>query len=251
MVEPDREISFEGCFNFRDLGGYDASAGRRTKWRRLFRSDSLSRLTEQDSDRMEHELGVRTVLDLRSSAMNQELPPKVRARCVSVPLLSDEAEALAASRMDLSPRTFMRATGDSVEDAMVAKVFSFLATESSYPLAFHCLVGKDRTGLVAALILGVLGVDDEDIVRDYAMTERNMVRTIARLRSVGRLPADGSFTKEIPSTFFETPPEAMVALLKEIRERFGSIRAYVASCGVDDAALGGVERQLLTDIQRR
>ena len=99
--------------------------------------------------------------------------------------------------------------------------------------------------MVAALVLGVLGVADEDIARDYAKTERNMAGEIGRLRKQGRLPADGSFTAEIPRSFFETPPEAMLSLLHEIRERHGSIRGYVTSCGVDSVALAGLERALL------
>jgi hypothetical protein len=98
-------------------------------------------------------------------------------------------------------------------------------------------------------VLGVLGVADGDIIRDYAMREVNMARYIERARKQGRLPADGSFTKELPRSFFETPPAAMVSLLQELREQHGSIRGYVTSCGVDAATLGGVEQALLTDTQ--
>lgn len=198
---------------------------------------------------MERELGIATVLDLRTPAMHTEMPSKLAVKCVSLPLFSDDTQAQAASRVDVSPRTWMRGTHDDAEDAVIARVFAFLADESSYPLVFHCLVGKDRTGLIAALVLGVLGVADEDIVRDYAMTEPNMARTIARLRERGRLPADGSFTKEIPRSFFETPPAAMISLLQELRERYGSIRAYVTSCGVETATLEGLEHQLLTNAE--
>lgn len=246
MDEPSREITFEGCFNFRDLGGYGAADGRQTRWRRLFRSDSSALLSVGDCQRMERDLGIATVLDLRTAENHTESPSKLGVKCVNLPLFSDEAEAQSKSRIDVSPRTWMRGTRDAAEDAVIAAVFAFLADESSYPLVFHCRMGKDRTGLIAALVLGVLGVADEDIVRDYAMTEPNMARTIERLRAVGRLPGDGSFTKELPRSFFETPPAAMRSLLQELREPYGSIRGYVTSCGVDASTLDALERALLT-----
>lgn len=250
MDEREREIVFEECFNFRDLGGYATSDGRRTRWRRLFRSDHLGYLTARDCQRMEHDLGIATVLDLRDPARASQLPAKLSVKRVNLPLLSDDAIARMQPKIaEVSPRTFMRLGRDEATPAIVADIFSLLADESSYPLVFHCIGGKDRTGLVAALVLGVLGVADEDIARDYAMTEQNiMTRGAERLRKPGVLPADGSFTAEIPRSFFETPPDAMLSLLQEIREQHGSIRSYVTSCGVDAATLAGLERALLTPV---
>jgi protein-tyrosine phosphatase len=247
MDESNREIVFEGCFNFRDLGGYRTSDGSRIAWRRLFRSDHLSLLSGGDCQRMERDLGIITVLDLRDTqTVAARGPARLGVRCVNVPLLSDEVVAQSGPKIaESSPRTFMRHTRDDATAEAVAAVFALLADESSYPLVFHCLGGKDRTGLVAALVLGVLGVDDEDIARDYAMTESNMARTIERMRKRGLLPEDGSFTKEIPREFFETPPSAMISLLQEIREQHGSVRGYVTSCGVDATALDGLARALL------
>ena len=248
MEERDREIVFEECFNFRDLGGYSTADGRRTRWRRLFRSDHLAYLTARDCQRMESDLGIATVLDLRDQAGISERPTKLGVKNVNLPLLSDAALARMQPMIaEVSPRTFMRHTRDEATTAILAAIFSLLADESSYPLVFHCLGGKDRTGVVAALVLGVLGVADEDIARDYAMTEPNiMTRGAERLRKHGQLPADGSFPAEIPRSFFETPPDAMFSLLNEIREQHGSIRGYVTSCGVDAATLAGLERALLT-----
>ncbi len=247
MDEPNREIAFEGCFNFRDLGGYGTSDGRWTRWRRVFRSDHLAELSDSDCERAERELGIVTVLDLRTPTGSSQSPSKLGAKCVNLPLLSDEAAARMQPKIaDVSPRTFMRDQRDEAMEAVIAGVFALLADESSYPLVFHCVTGKDRTGLIAALVLGVLGVADGDIARDYAMTEPNMARYIERARKQGRRPADGSFTKEMPRSFFETPPAAMLSLLHQLRERYGSIRGYLTSCRVDAAALDGLERALLT-----
>lgn len=247
MDQPSREITFEGCFNFRDLGGYGTSDGRRIRWRRLFRSDHSALLSEDDCGRMERDLGIVTLLDLRAPARASDAPSRLGVKCVKLPLLSDEAETQTRSRSDA--HAFMREIREGAAETIIADIFAVLADELSYPLVFHCITGKDRAGLIAALVLGVLGVADEDIVRDYAMTEPNMARTIARLRERGRLPADGSFTKEIPRSFFETPPAAMISLLQELRERYGSIRAYVTSCGVETATLEGLEHQLLTNAE--
>lgn len=245
MDEHSREITFDGCFNFRDLGGYPTASGRRVRWRRLFRSDHSAALSEGDCERMTGELGLCTVLDLRAPAWQQESPSKLGVRCVSLPLYSDEAEAGMKSRIDVSARTWMRMNRDDAEGAVIAKVFALLADETSYPLVFHCIMGKDRTALIAALVLGVLGVADEDIVRDYAMSGPNMRRWVERLRDRGRLPADGSFTKELPRSFFVTPPSAMRSLLDEVRYTHGSVRGYLNSCGVAAAMVAGLERALL------
>jgi protein-tyrosine phosphatase len=204
-------------------------------------------LSDGDCQRMERDLGIITVLDLRDTqTVAARGAARLGVRCVNVPLLSDEVVAQSGPKIaESSPRTFMRHTRDAATAESVAVVFALLADESSYPLVFHCLGGKDRTGLIAALVLGVLGVVDEDIARDYARTEPNMVRIIERLRQRGLLPADGSFTKELPRSFFETPPAAMISLLQEIREQYGSVRGYVTSCGVDAATLDGLERALL------
>lgn len=245
--EREREIAFEECFNFRDLGGYATSDDRRIKWRRLFRSDHFAYLTARDCQRMERDLGIATVLDLRDPVRASQSPAKLSVKCVNLPLLSDEAVARMQPKIaEVSPRTFMRDIRHEATAAILADIFSLLADESSYPLVFHCMTGKDRTGMVAALVLGVLGVADEDIARDYAITEPNMAGHIERLRKQGRLPADSSFTAEFPRSFFETPPEAMLSLLQEVRERHGSIRGYVTSCGVDATTLAGLERALLT-----
>ena len=247
MNRPSREIVFEGCFNFRDLGGYRAGDGRSTRWRRLFRSDHLSRLTETDRERMESGLGIATVLDLRDAATASELPQNVGANVVSLPLFDEEGMARMRPRVaEVSPRTLMRLVRTETTAEAIAAAFALLAEESSYPLVFHCLTGKDRTGLLAALVLGVLGVSDDDVTRDYAMTEHNMSRTIERLRRLGRLPAGDSFSAELPREFFETPPSAMRSLLRELRDQYGSVRGYVTSCGVDAPTLAGLERALLT-----
>jgi protein-tyrosine phosphatase len=95
---------------------------------------------------MERDLGIRNVLDFRTSVMHAELPSKLGVMCVSLRLFSDEAAEQARSTLDVSPRTFMRGTRDRAEEAVIARVFALLADESSYPLVFHCATGKDRTG---------------------------------------------------------------------------------------------------------
>jgi hypothetical protein len=204
-------------------------------------------LSQGDCQRLGRDLGIVTVLDLRAPATASEFPSKLGARSVNLALVGDEAESGSRStKFQLSPRSFMRRTRDRAAEAVIASIFGLLADESSYPLVFHCEGGKDRTGLIAALVLGVLGVADQEIARDYAMTEPNMARTIDRMRTQGRMPADGSFPEIVPRTFFETPPAAMLSLLSEIRGRHGSVRGYVTSCGVDAATLAGIEHALLT-----
>jgi protein-tyrosine phosphatase len=125
------------------------------------------------------------------------------------------------------------------------QIFALLADETTYPAVFHCTTGKDRTGLVAALVLGALGVSDDDIVRDYAMSGANMDAWIEHRRKIGTLPADGSFPSDLPRTFFDTPPEVMESTVGAIRHEHGSVRQCLVAHGVAPSALSGLEHALL------
>ena len=162
-----RRIDLEGCLNFRDLGGYPTADGRRLRWRRLFRSDALHHLTPADVLRLREEIGLAHVVDLRSSG---ELRAEGRG-----PL---EREPLAFHHLPLFDGLGGRRAAEGVPDlaelyfAMaeyarepIARVIATLARASG-PAVYHCAAGKDRTGLVSAVLLGLLGVRDEQIVAD-------------------------------------------------------------------------------------
>lgn len=231
-----RVIELEGCLNFRDLGGYATSDGRRVRWRRLFRSDGLHVLTAADIRRVRDELRIGDVIDLRSSAElridGRGLLAQEPVRFHHLPLFdgvqtSPEQQAAA---MNLADRYFLLA--EFAKDA-IARVVSVLAHAPS-PAVYHCAAGKDRTGVVSAVLLGALGVREEVIIADYAATQENLDAIVARL-----MATEGYRTmlEALPPDTLHAAPETMIDLLTRIRERYGSMTAYLISAGVPQSTL--------------
>ncbi len=239
----ERRIPLEGCLNFRDLGGYPAAEGRRVRWRVLFRSDALHHLTAGDVAHLREVIGLAHVVDLRSRG---ELDAEGRG-----PL---EREALDFHHLPLFEGGGSGAPTPAISDlaglyfAMaefarepIARVLQTLARASG-PAVYHCAAGKDRTGVLSAVLLGLLGVRDEVIVADYAATGDSLDGIVERL-----LTSEGyrDLLAALPPDTMHAEPATMVSLLERIRERYGSMREYVRAIGVDDADVMRLEARLL------
>ena len=166
---PLRRLPLAGPVNFRDLGGYAALGGRSLRWRQLYRSDGLATLTETDHRVLVDELGLRTILDLRAAEEVAASVPQglldAGLRHVNVPIF-DETRQLW--REDDGPgftiAQFYYRMLDLSSDRFVEALR--LIAEAPGPIVFHCAAGKDRTGILAAVVLSLLGVSTEDIVAD-------------------------------------------------------------------------------------
>jgi len=251
-LETERHVVLESAFNFRDLGGYPAGSGRRTRWRTLFRADGLHRLTEPDLEILRR-LGLCTVIDLRTE---NELVERgkfpIEAHPVGYHHLSlmdviwDPAEAPAA---DEPATEFL--LGKYIEmvsraETRVADAFRILATPGALPGVFHCAAGKDRTGVLAGLLLSTLGVADDDVVADYALTAQAMTRMQERWAAESE--ASRAALAATPAAFMAADPLAMAGMLALIRQEHGSTRDYVRSLGVTDAVLTDLEDALLEPV---
>ena len=241
--QPTRLVRLEGCFNFRDLGGYATRDGRRVRWRRLYRSDALHHLSDADLRHVRDELGVRTLVDLRSSAERRGEPasllaaPPVMAH--HVPLFDRERSGDSPS-LPLAEIYLMLLR---VAREPIARAVRVLAAGDA-PALFHCAAGKDRTGLVAAVLLGALGVRDEDIVEDYAATRHGLGGIVERLRSSDSYQY--VFT-ELPPDTLHAEPETMARVLEEAGKEYGSMREYLRGAGFGEAELRGIEASLLDE----
>lgn len=242
----ERVIDLEGCLNFRDLGGYPTDHGRRVRWRRLFRSDALHLLTPADVARLRDELGVRDVVDLRSTAERRGGGPEPLAGSSvtvhHVPLYDGETrsgEGMGAP-FSLADRYFLLA--EFAQDK-IARVVRLLADVDGAAV-YHCAAGKDRTGVISAVLLGVLGVRDEVIVADYAATRENLDAIVERLMGTRGYQ---TMLEALPPDTLHAEPETMLALLAKVRERYGSMRGYARAAGLEDAVLARLEARLLEE----
>ena len=249
MDSDARLIPLQGSFNFRDLGGYPGRDGRPTRWRRLFRADALHELTSEDVDRIQG-LGLRTVVDLRTERElartgRGPLEPEdvafhhlaVVQEGIRVDGTSDgvaEREAVAAPAPagdDLAERYLWYL---EVGRHALVEALTLLGGDEHYPLVFHCAAGKDRTGVLAALILEIVGVDREVIVADYVITAE-------RLRFImDRWLADPEFAErmaKVPASRLSVEAATMEGFLDHLRARFGGARSWALSAGVPAGAL--------------
>jgi len=174
-----RRVPFAGALNFRDIGGYPVAGGGMTRWRAVYRSDSLHFLTGADLAAFDA-LGVTTIYDLRRPDEVASFPgPRDHVR------LQIPNGDLAASAPGLQTRRDGEVWLAADYLSMLAtagpafgRLLSRLADDAELPAVVHCLGGKDRTGMVIALLLCALGVDRETVLDDYELTSRFQVARV-------------------------------------------------------------------------
>lgn len=223
-----REIILEGTRNFRDLGGIATPAGR-TRFGVLFRSDRLSNLTEADAQKL-RELRVRTVVDLRSDEERHRAPNRLPA--------DFPAAQLVRAFLPRHTQTLFDGVNDGSFDATRAfemmclqydalvldhiadyrRILDDLLLPDALPLVFHCTSGKDRTGILAAILLLALGAHPDAVAEDYVMTE-------------GRIERVDFFGDHVHAEVMDIVMAAKVEYLEAayaaMCREFGSVEAYL------------------------
>jgi protein-tyrosine phosphatase len=249
-LAPDRSIELAGAFNFRDMGGYETTDGRSVRWRQLFRADSLDSLTSVDLDAV-NALGLNSVIDLRSTAeieRNGRFPVETASVAWHhLSIVDTTWERDENLPKDLGATEFLVVAYDKMLSdgaARFAGAFALLADANALPAVFHCAAGKDRTGLLAALVLGAIGVNTAAIVSDFALTEAAMPRFIEAMKL--RYPERLAQAASIPAGYMAATPDAMQRTLDRLVGAHGSIRNYVRHIGVTDDAIDHLESVLLT-----
>ena len=234
LLEPARHLALEGAYNVRELGGYRTADGRTTRWRTFLRADSLHRLSPGSQVAL-LDYGLRVVIDLRGNGELEERP-NVFAGSSDVAYCQQDIDGTAskAEMVGSSPpddRTKRRAWGYTVildhRRTLIRETLAILSEPGAWPALFHCAGGTDRTGLIAALVLGIAGVPPETIVEDYALSARYLTDMYF---ADEESPEEG-FTWEIYQARY-CPPEAMVWTLKHLDEQYGGTEAYAREIGL-------------------
>jgi protein-tyrosine phosphatase len=236
-VRFERQIQFEGCFNFRDLGGYPALGGSWVRPHLLFRADGPHALTDADADGL-RALDLATLIDLRTADEAIERGTYVSALDVIVayhlPLtdvLPDAEELPTWTEPTVVARRYREMLDGGADQ--VAEVLAILSDPSAYPAVFHCSAGKDRTGMIAAILLGILGVQDADIIADYTLSRDPMQRLLAHLRAT--FPDAGDRLDQVAPAMVAADAATMAEFIAGLRNDFGSFDGYAASLGVGSA----------------
>ena len=241
-----RNIDFSSTYNFRDVGGYTGLDGRTVRWRRLFRSDALHRLGEADAEAFA-QLGVRTVIDLRRP-FEIERYGRVAERYgldYHNPVIEHvDWEEIEHHEDVLHERWLADRYLNFAEDGRqgILSSLRLIADPVTAPVIVHCMAGKDRTGTVCALVLSLLGVCDQDIAADYALTTTAMARLTAYLLEKDPATVQGN------EHMFDSPEGAMLTFLDDLRALHGSVEGYVRDIGLTESEITSMRDNLLTDL---
>lgn len=237
-----RPLDFSTVFN---LGGHATADGRRVRPGVLYRADGLFRLAGDDLGRFAA-LKIRSVLDLRRPdelASDGRVPELPGLLYRNVNLQRDGWTSVAVEQADMPAflaERYAEMADEALESGAMAAALGFLVS-SPGPTVFHCLAGKDRTGVMAALVLSLLGVPDEAVADDYAASRQADNRHLAWL-------AETRPDLPMPAPDRDaSPPEAMLAFLAGLRERYGSVAGYVERTGLDGTFRDGLRARLLGD----
>ena len=243
LPPPELLPTFSAAFNFRDVGGHTGLDGRTVRSRRLYRSDSLHRIDEADRDAFAA-LGVRTVIDLRRPhevERDGRVPAYDGLTYVHIHPVHRDWEKVPYDERQSLARYLADRYLDLAETGApgLARAVGVIADEQASPVVVHCVAGKDRTGVVCALTLSLLGVADADIARDYALSTAASKRFSAWL--VKQAPDTGPY----PPPFLASPVEAMLLFLAELRERHGSVENYICDAGLPAERITALRDHLL------
>jgi protein tyrosine/serine phosphatase len=228
-----RDLVWDGCSNVRDLGGHSTADGGETRFGAVVRSDTRAHLTDAGWEAL-LAYGVSRIVDLRRDEELADDPPReVDVEVVHESLMAGlgedaswvammaEAEALTDERDQ-----YVLFYGWALEHraAAIARALAAVASAPPGAVVVHCVGGKDRTGLVAALLLRLCGVSLEDVDADYALTEQ---RLRPRLGEIATAPAG-----------------AMATVLERLEGRHGSVEAYLVAAGLAPGAVDALRARL-------
>ena len=237
-----RDLVWDGCLNVRDLGGHPTEDGGETRFGSIVRADSVSQLSPEGWEALV-EYGIRTVIDLRGDHEREDDPPgELPVTVEHVPFMeASEAEweeiAEDLDRLDELP------VADATREAYVIFLERFKSNVGNAVRAVveapeggvvvHCVGGKDRTGLLTALLLHLAGVPTEEVAADYALSEERLrPRHDAWLEA-----AETDVERRRLERIARTPPEVITGVFEELDQRYGSVEAYLRAAGVGDDEL--------------
>ena len=243
----DRHYSFEGCFNFRDIGGYKNQDGMRVKKGLYFRTGRQDRMTERDLAQL-LDLKISTQIDLRKpdEVLDQGKGPLVTmgANYINIAVIpeggSDQLSKLVGDTgisgkrylgyLEFGPTSWLR-------------LFGILAEQENLPVVLHCTAGKDRTGVSTAFLLSVLGVSRDVIEADYLLTNLDTERQADFIERTVGYPE--GYDRKSMIAAAGVPEDAMSDFLDGVESKWGSVIEYLEKIGISREQMEKVRNNFL------
>ncbi len=245
---PPKTLLWDGCLNVRDLGGHPTEDGGETRLGAVVRADSVRELSD-DGWKSLVDYGVRTIVDLRlDSELAADPPRRIPVAVVHVPVLPelgtpfwDEIDATTLSIEDpVEERARVYLAFLESHGANFGRAVSEVARAADGTVLVHCLGGKDRTGIVAALLLRLAGVSIEEVATDYGLSEEALREDLAAWVAEAETETERTKRQRIGAA----PAAAMSTVLTELEARHESVRTYLTQVGVGEADLDRARARL-------
>lgn len=252
-------IRLQGAPNFRDIGGYPSGAGRRIKRAHIFRSGELSRLTDADFATLRR-LGIRFVADLRTHTERDIHPSRLAAEAeiefhhadITMDVRIGDRNVMELIVEEKTPEGVARTVAMSygvIADLCgpALRLITERLSTGAGPLLFHCTNGRDRTGVIAAMLLYMLGASRDSIVADFMLTNERMDVEMVIANSLATMrKALGDFiTREMVERVTLVQAQAIEAMFDSFAAKYGSPEGYLRHFGIDEAMVCGLREQLL------
>ena len=249
MIEDysERHHPFEGCFNFRDIGGYQTADGRTVRWGRYYRAGRQDRMTQTDLDKLA-QLGVSTQIDLRKpdevADQGRGPLPDMGANYHNIPVIPEggtDQLARLVGDTGISGKRYLGYLEFGPQSWLT--MFEIFAAADHHPILIHCTAGKDRTGVSTAFLLSVLGVDREIIEADYLLTNRDVERQADFIEQTVGLPE--GMDRHAMMQAAGVPETAMKDFLNGLQDRWGGPLNFLREIGVQEQTFDAVRDAFL------
>ncbi|MBA3742571.1 tyrosine-protein phosphatase [Sporichthya sp.] len=240
LDERPRFVTVAGLHNLRDVGGYAVAGGGTTRWGQLLRGGALDELNAAAHEPMTG-FGLRTIIDMREDKELRGLPDSVFPAGVTNHRSPLYRGRISIAGMDNLPDIYTEIL--TVCGPEIAAVLELLAAPGGLPAVVHCSAGKDRTGLVIGLLLSVLGVADEVVAQDYAITE-TAYSDHERERMIRKGLEMGANADRI-TELMGSPPVVMHTILDWLRAEYGGVEAYLLAGGLRPQSLTALREALV------
>lgn len=266
IAEPERQVELDGQSNFRDVGGYQTSDGRRVKWGEVYRSGELHKLSDADVEKLDA-MGIKAVANFLTereieSRGHDRLPDGTRE--IPLPMetgnLGEMAGVIQEARgtgdfskvpVELNPEIHRVLINEGRE--YYATLLREIGDPSNRPMVYHCSHGVHRTGTATAILLSALGVPWETVREDYLLSNKYRANEVNRRTSELRLLAADTLLVEPEQVdmtnikaFYILQPEYIDASLDEAVKQYGSMENYIREgLGISDKELASLREQLL------
>lgn len=229
LSREERMLKVESMTNIRDLGGYETQSGYYTKSHKFIRSTNPGKLTDDEKAYL-YEYGIRLQVDLRSDFEVEQQPSLLKGYKDIEYLRVDLMKSTSLNVLPKEITNYKNLAGFYIymleaNKEQFKKLFEIFYDHPYDAIMFNCSAGKDRTGVVAALLLDLVGCHEYDIVKDYSESYENNLRLIPELEKI---------VDSKNHAFLESEPRMMMELLDYLRTNYGSAKEYLISCGLEE-----------------